>query len=627
MAPEPQQEFAGIDPVQLKKMIGDLSDTAQGVNARMPRLRDDFGRAGIDSKHIARLEGVRDWIEGELPMLRRRQSMTEQISKEHGQFGFGGSMVESEWEGHFKSPEEARAKAKELAKQYKEPGEFPPDVWEQIRKYQFDPDFAEAFARELGPDKIGWLAGRATNPESWGDGDEDTEGRFQAIANILAVASHRGVIDDAFLKGFNATGRGTDYNMLAALMMHGIWSKDAVTKIVNAGLGENGTSSNQTMAALLDAAARNPFAANEIYAKNFEHINGMVSGNAWGWVGIKDSKIIDPLARFVNAATVEAHANYERMRPPGNTAWQNPAEPLMARILGLTQTKGGFTSPMGPVQKTLDAIVSTWSEKLTVPNPKIDVGDGFAYDPAAQPPLDPKLPVDWESVEQGGVGDCWFLAGMIAELKRDPNFLSKHMTLNPDGTYTVTFFRDGKPVKVRVDGQTMDRGAQPPLVNIYEKAFAQFRGNGRYRGVEGDSEYIPDIGEYFSPNRWRDGHVLRPWEDITGKDRPMLDAEDVTFDTLKGLVDKNVPMTMSIPNNFNTDGRTGPGEKLVSDHVYVIEKVFKDPSGQEMVRLSNPWGPNASADQKVEIPLKWIQDRVSGTIPLLERVEVSGEEK
>ncbi|MFI6318697.1 C2 family cysteine protease [Nonomuraea sp. NPDC050556] len=627
MAPEPQQEFAGIDPVQLKKMIGDLSDAAQMVNARMSRLRDDFGRAGIDAKHITRLEGVRDWIQGELPMLRRRQTMTEQISKENNQYGFNGPMVESEWEGYFKSPEEAQAKAKELAKQYKKPGELPPGVWEEIRKYQFDPDFAEAFARELGPDKLGWLAGRATNPESWGDDDENTEGRFTAIANILAVASHRGIIDDAWLKGFDATGRGTDYNLLADLMMHGTWSKEAVAKIVNAGLGENGTSSPQTMAALLDAAARNPFAANEIYSKNFDRINGMVSGNAWGWTGVKDGKMGDPLARFVKAATLDAHENYERMRQPGNATWQNPAEPLMARILGLTQTKRGFTSPVGGVQQTLNVIVSTYGEKLTVPNPQIDVGDGFTYEPASVPPLDPKVPVDWEMVKQGGVGDCWFLAGVIGELKRDPNFLAKRMTLNPDGTYTVTFFRDGKPVKIKIDGQTMDRGAQPPLVNIFEKAFAQFRGNGRYRGTEGDSEYIPDIGEYFSPNRWRDGHVLRPWEDLNGKDRPMMDGDDITFDKLKALVDKNVPMTMSVPNGYNADGRTGPGEKLVSDHVYVIEKVFKDPSGKEMVLLSNPWGPHAGADQKVEIPLKWIQDRVHGTIPLLERVEVSGEER
>jgi hypothetical protein len=619
MAPEPSSgEFAGIDPVQLKGMIGDLDDVKSLINEKTSNLDRDFGRAGLDTKHITTLRTVSDWIYGELPMLRRRQSMTEQISKEHGVYGFTGSMVQSEWEGHFKSPEEARAKAKELAGKYKHPGELPADVWEQIRKYQFDPDFAEAFARELGPDKIGWLAGRAKNPDAWGDDDEDTEGRFQAIANIMAVASHRGVIDDDWLKKFDGGHHSTDYNMLAALMMHGTWNKDTVVKIVNGGLKDG--SQNYTIAKLLDAAARNPFAATQIYNDNFDRVNGMVSGNAWGWVQIEDRDLIDPLSRFVKAATLESQENYERMNPNG----PNPAEGLMARVLGLTQTKRGFTSPFGDVQKTLDTIADDWADKLTVPNPETLDGGTFSK---PYPPPDPKLPVDWESVSQGGIGDCWFLAGLISELKRDPNFLSKRMVLNPDGSYTVTFFRDGKPVKVRVDGQTMNRGVDPPLVNIYEKAFAQFRGNGRYRGIEGDSEYIPDVGEYFSPNRWRDGHVLRPWEDMNGKDRPMMDADDITYDKLKDLVDKKVPMTMSIPNGYNTDGRTGPGEKLVSDHVYVIEKVFKDPSGKEMVLLSNPWGPGASAPQKVEVPLEWIRNRVSGTIPLLERVEISGEER
>ncbi|MEV0581789.1 C2 family cysteine protease [Nonomuraea sp. NPDC050310] len=617
--PEPPGggDFAGIDPVQLKGMIGDLDDVKSLINEKTVHLDRDFGRAGLSAKHITTLRSVADWIHGELPMLRRRQSMTEQISKEHGVYGFTGAMVESEWAGHFKSPEEARAKAKELAAKYKEPGELPAEVWEQVRKYQFDPDFAEAFARELGPDKLGWLAGRAKSPDSWGDDDEDTEGRFQAIANILAVASHRGVIDDDWLKKFNPTGRGTDYNMLADLMMHGTWSKDAVVKIVNGGLKDG--SQNYTIAMLLDAAARNPFAATQIYQDNFDRINGMVSGNAWGWTQIKDPKLIDPLARFVKAATLESHENYERMTPGG----PNPAEGLMAKILGLTQTKRGFPSPFGDVQKTLDTIVTDWSDKLTVPNPET-LKNG-TYSPV-HPPPDPKLPIDWEQVSQGSIGDCWFLAGLIGELKRDPNFLSKRMVLNPDGTYTVTFFRDGKPVKARVDGQVYSNGQNgPELVNIYEKAFAQFRGNGRYRGIEGDSEYIPDVGEVFSPNRWRDGHILRPWEDMTGKDRPAMEPGDITYDRLKDLVDKKVPMTMSVPNEINFDQRTGPGNKLVTDHVYVIEKVFKDPSGKEMVLLSNPWGPGP--EQKVEVPLSWIRDRAHNSIPLLNRVEVSGEEK
>ncbi|WP_143591266.1 polymorphic toxin type 17 domain-containing protein [Thermoactinospora rubra] len=364
-------EFAGIDPVQLKGMIGDLDDVRSMITAKIPGLRHDFARAGLDTKHIGTLEGVARWIAGELPMLRRRQSMTEQIAKEHGQFGFTGSMVESEWEGHFKSPEEARAKAKELAAKYQHPGEFPADVWEQIRKYQFDPDFAEAFARELGPDKLGWLAGRAKSAESWGDDKEAGEARFQAIANILAVASHRGVIDDKWLDGFHPDGRGTDYNTLAALMMHGTWNKDTLVKIGNRALkiGQLG-GGNYTTAKILDAIARNPLAAHELYKANFDQINAMAYGKHMGWMSTSDPKLGDPLGRFLKAATVDAADAFERMRPPGDDKWKNPADELAMRLFDHVAKNHYAKFPFQGVEDNYISIIEkffegTYIEELT----------------------------------------------------------------------------------------------------------------------------------------------------------------------------------------------------------------------------------------------------------------------
>ena len=53
-------------------------------------------------------------------------------------------------------------------------------------------------------------------------------------------------------------------------------------------------------------------------------------------------------------------------------------------------------------------------------------------------------------VFQGGVGDCYFLASLIAVAQRDPSFLQKHFKDNGNGTATVTLYQNGKPVDVTV---------------------------------------------------------------------------------------------------------------------------------------------------------------------------------
>ncbi|NUT39282.1 MAG: hypothetical protein HOV86_04780 [Thermoactinospora sp.] len=315
-------EFAGIDPVQLKGMIGDLDDVTSLINEKMSNLDRDFGRAGLGTKHITTLKSVSDWIRGELPMLRRRQSMTEQISKEQGVHGFNGPMVQSEWEGHFKTKEEAQAKAKELAAKYEHPAEFPDDVWEQIRKYQFDPDFAETFAKELGPEKLQLLAARTKSPDAWGDDEKATEGRFSALANILAVASHRGVIDDKWVEKMGLP-------LMADLMMHGTWNTQTLVRIGNQALKSMQLGGGNVITArILDAVARNPIAAHELYKTNFELINNMAYGKHIGWINTKNPQLGDPLGRFLKAATVEAADVFERMNPGA----KNPADELVLKL-------------------------------------------------------------------------------------------------------------------------------------------------------------------------------------------------------------------------------------------------------------------------------------------------------
>ena len=54
-------------------------------------------------------------------------------------------------------------------------------------------------------------------------------------------------------------------------------------------------------------------------------------------------------------------------------------------------------------------------------------------------------------VDQGSVGDCYFLASLGSVADRDPGRIEDIFTDNGDGTFTVRFFRDGNAEYVTVD--------------------------------------------------------------------------------------------------------------------------------------------------------------------------------
>ncbi|MET0910817.1 MAG: C2 family cysteine protease, partial [Ilumatobacteraceae bacterium] len=95
-------------------------------------------------------------------------------------------------------------------------------------------------------------------------------------------------------------------------------------------------------------------------------------------------------------------------------------------------------------------------------------------------------------IDQGDLGDCWFLASLGAISQSDPGWITRHIRDNGDGTHTVTLYDrtgDGEyePVEITVDGDfPVDADgdpvySQPAAGNetwamLYEKAFAQWKG-------------------------------------------------------------------------------------------------------------------------------------------------------
>ncbi|HXM56724.1 MAG TPA: C2 family cysteine protease, partial [Candidatus Dormibacteraeota bacterium] len=107
------------------------------------------------------------------------------------------------------------------------------------------------------------------------------------------------------------------------------------------------------------------------------------------------------------------------------------------------------------------------------------------------------LPDPVNDINQGDDGDCWFLAGLGAVALTNPALLQQHIRANPNGTYTVTFYKDGKAVEITVTddlpygtkgGSSVQPYAHPgsggaDWAQIYEKAYAEFRGG--YSQIDG----------------------------------------------------------------------------------------------------------------------------------------------
>jgi Calpain family cysteine protease len=209
------------------------------------------------------------------------------------------------------------------------------------------------------------------------------------------------------------------------------------------------------------------------------------------------------------------------------------------------------------------------------------------------------MPDPLHDINQGGDGDCWFLAGLGAVGIADPSLLQQHVRANPNGTFTVTFFRDGQPVEITVTddlphgsksgyestpyAQAGPGGAD--WVQIYEKAYAEFRGG--YSDIDGG---------------WGDWSL----SDLTGGDATRQDPGDMSLDQLSQRLDNGYAVTTGSNESDaawwdfqNHPDRMDHGQ-VVPLHEYYVESVNTG-ADPPTITILNPWGPNASAPQRVTL--------------------------
>ena len=195
-------------------------------------------------------------------------------------------------------------------------------------------------------------------------------------------------------------------------------------------------------------------------------------------------------------------------------------------------------------------------------------------------------PIRPEDVSQGRIGDCWWIASMMAVAHADPQVIRDAITTNANGTYTVHLYEDGERVDVTVtpdmvlmpDGTPAfvdnDGRSQPyelwPMV--LEKALAvQF---GDYGAIEGG---------------WpSDGMTA-----LTGRPSTVHGTDDLSIQQLAttladgGAVGAASLTPRDAKNSPYHQLDTDPERRLYPNHAYYVQSV--DVEGGT-VTLVNPWG-------------------------------------
>jgi hypothetical protein len=273
----------------------------------------------------------------------------------------------------------------------------------------------------------------------------------------------------------------------------------------------------------------------------------------------------------------------QRISGGGGQFWQSEGLTTSDRVqLGNLLLGSADPATLATIEANMPALQPNPHNQEETPNGWSSLSGQPLFGPNGQPVVG--------DVNQGNEGDCWFLSGLGAVAMQDPSLIEKNIHQNANGTYTVTFYRNGQPVPVTVTGNVPGTssfgdyahpgtGDGAAWAQVYEKAYAQL--NGGYASIEGGHGNVAMGDITGMPSSRVDLNPALPWDsgpslsDISSK----LDSGyAITSGTSDG---KSWPWS-SEPNRLD-------GGWVVPSHEYMVQSV--DTSAHPpTITLLNPWG-------------------------------------
>jgi hypothetical protein len=177
-------------------------------------------------------------------------------------------------------------------------------------------------------------------------------------------------------------------------------------------------------------------------------------------------------------------------------------------------------------------------------------------------------------VHQGAIGDCYFMASLAAVAQSDPAQIQKNIKQTGSNTYTVTLYKNARPVieTVTTSGlrspaaQDPKNGKQILWPVLYEKAMAQMA----EKSPE-DTSGFADIG--------RGSSITYGLNSVKGTRLGASSITDATPEMLRSQLAQHKPTTCGAATSAAGTGIIGP-------HVYSVLAI----DAANNVTVRNPWG-------------------------------------
>lgn len=202
-----------IDIPAMRSLIADVDGTTTSATAHHQTLTGLLTQASASTSVATPMLSAATWLEEQVPGLRRRLALAEDIAA-----STPGSSLTVEIDESLLSdltPQEARALARELAEELRE-GPHTVDLAERLAANATDPYFAEALLEELSPEELAtYLESLDFTVQRSGQADIDYSRRHGGIVTglrtVLQTAARADQLPEGYAEGLSEfiwTGEG-----------------------------------------------------------------------------------------------------------------------------------------------------------------------------------------------------------------------------------------------------------------------------------------------------------------------------------------------------------------------------------------------------------------------------------
>ncbi|MEU9352284.1 hypothetical protein AB0D65_14975 [Streptomyces griseoloalbus] len=214
--------FSGINPDNLLSTIKKLESGSKALHGARTAYLSRFQKFGLDTGHLTEIGRIAGWVDGELPILRRRQILAAAMETDDGRPQRSAMVPLRE---PVPTVGEARDDGRRLAAEINEAADLDPGaagaafhrIAEELARHSGDPDFTSAFFAKMEP------------------------GLLEVLPVTVATASAPTAADDikVFGSAFTAAvaaGSPTPGFDRAAALFHGDIGRDEPTAVLNRAL-------------------------------------------------------------------------------------------------------------------------------------------------------------------------------------------------------------------------------------------------------------------------------------------------------------------------------------------------------------------------------------------------------